>query len=275
MYLTEERLTRGTYHKEDETTLRVLSLGAGVQSSTILLMMMNGEIKPADVCIFADTGNEPKEVYEHLEKLKVMSTIPIHIVGDANIVDDVYDNVFNGFIKIPTYTRNEKGRIGISQRQCTLDYKIKPIHREIRRILGRQRLRYLSIEIVMGVSYDEMQRMAYPEKEWGIHCYPLVSNLLTREDCIKYYEDNGMPKPPRSSCIMCPYRSDREWLEMKEQKPQEFAEAVKFDYHIRDMQPIKNYISRHAVPLDKVDFTKGINQKQSLIDIECEGYCGH
>ena len=108
MYLKEERFTRGTYHKEDEPTLRVLSLGAGVQSSTILLMMINGEIKPADVCIFADTGNEPKEVYEHLEKLKVMSTIPIHIVGDSNIVQDVYDDVYNGFIKIPLYTRNEK-----------------------------------------------------------------------------------------------------------------------------------------------------------------------
>ncbi len=274
MYLKEERFTRGTYHKEDEPTLRVLSLGAGVQSSTILLMMMNGEIKPADVCIFADTGNEPKEVYEHLEKLKVMSTIPIHIVGDSNIVQDVYDDVYNGFIKIPLYTRNEKGKIGISQRQCTSDYKIKPIHREIRRILGRQRLRYTSIEIVMGVSYDEMRRMAYPEKEWGIHCYPLVANLLTREDCIKYYEDNGMPKPPRSACIMCPYRSDREWLEMKEDKPHEFAEAVEFDYRVRDMQPVKNYVSRHAIPLDKVDFNKGMNQDKELVDIECEGYCG-
>ena len=93
-----------------------------------------------------------------------MSTIPIHIVGDSNIVQDVYDDVYNGFIKIPLYTRNEKGKIGISQRQCTSDYKIKPIHREIRKILGRQRLRYTSIEIVMGVSYDEMRRMAYPEK---------------------------------------------------------------------------------------------------------------
>ena len=95
MYMEEERLTKGTYHKEDNPTLRVLSLGAGVQSSTVLLMMINGEIKPADVCIFADTGNEPKEVYEHLNRLKVMSTIPIHVVGNANIVKDVYDDVYN------------------------------------------------------------------------------------------------------------------------------------------------------------------------------------
>ena len=83
-----------------------------------------------------------------------------------------------------------------------------------------------------------------------------------------------MPKPPRSACIMCPYRSDREWLEMKEDKPHEFAEAVEFDYRVRDMQPVKNYVSRHAIPLDKVDFNKGMNQDKELVDIECEGYCG-
>ena len=86
MYLAEERFTKGTYHNQNEPTLRVLSLGAGVQSSTILLMMMNEEIKPADVCIFADTGNEPKEVYEHLEKLKTISTIPIHIVATQTLL---------------------------------------------------------------------------------------------------------------------------------------------------------------------------------------------
>lgn len=274
MYLKEERLTRGTYHKEDKPTLRVLSLGAGVQSSALLLMMMNGEVKPADICIFSDTGNEPKEVYKHLHKLMDMTTIPIKIVQESNIVNDVYEDKFNGFIKIPTYTRGDNGKVAISQRQCTMDYKIAPLHREIRRILGRQRLRYTSIEIVMGISYDELQRMAYPRKEWGIHCYPLVSNKITREDCIKYYEDRGYDRPPRSSCIICPYHSDSVWLEMKEDRPEEFAEAVKFDEHIRDKQPLKNYLSKHGIPLAKVDFKKGSKQDQELIDIECEGYCG-
>ena len=35
--------------------LRILSLGAGVQSSTIALMMKHGEIEPCDFAIFADT----------------------------------------------------------------------------------------------------------------------------------------------------------------------------------------------------------------------------
>jgi hypothetical protein len=47
--------------------MRILSLGAGVQSTTMALMAAVGEIadKP-DAAIFADTGWEPKAVYDHL-----------------------------------------------------------------------------------------------------------------------------------------------------------------------------------------------------------------
>jgi hypothetical protein len=47
--------------------MRVVSLGAGVQSTTMALMAAHGELTPMpDAAIFADTGWEPKAVYEHL-----------------------------------------------------------------------------------------------------------------------------------------------------------------------------------------------------------------
>ena len=52
--------------------MRILSLGAGVQSTALLLMMIHGEIPKADAVIFADTGWEPAAVYKHLEKLEVL-----------------------------------------------------------------------------------------------------------------------------------------------------------------------------------------------------------
>jgi len=50
--------------------LVVISLGAGVQSSTMALMAANGELPKPDCAIFADTGYEPKAVYRYLEFLK-------------------------------------------------------------------------------------------------------------------------------------------------------------------------------------------------------------
>jgi 3'-phosphoadenosine 5'-phosphosulfate sulfotransferase (PAPS reductase)/FAD synthetase len=49
------------------TQLRVLSLGAGVQSTTLALMAAHGEIEPPHCAIFADTGWEPRAVYDHLD----------------------------------------------------------------------------------------------------------------------------------------------------------------------------------------------------------------
>ena len=44
--------------------LHILNLGAGVQSTTLYLMFMRGDIKPQiDYAIFADTGEEPEAVY--------------------------------------------------------------------------------------------------------------------------------------------------------------------------------------------------------------------
>ena len=51
-------------------TLRVLSLGAGVQSSTLALMIHKGEIPMVDCAIFADTQAEPPKVYEWLKFIK-------------------------------------------------------------------------------------------------------------------------------------------------------------------------------------------------------------
>ena len=48
--------------------LEILSLGAGIQSTALYLMSLNGEFeKTPSAAIFADTQWEPKEVYEHVE----------------------------------------------------------------------------------------------------------------------------------------------------------------------------------------------------------------
>ena len=45
--------------------MHILSLGAGVQSSALALMFAKGELTPMPAgAIFADTGAEPKYVYD-------------------------------------------------------------------------------------------------------------------------------------------------------------------------------------------------------------------
>jgi hypothetical protein len=55
--------------------LTVISLGAGVQSSTMALMAADGELPKPDCAIFADTGNEPKAVYDLFRIFKESFTL--------------------------------------------------------------------------------------------------------------------------------------------------------------------------------------------------------
>ena len=63
----------------------IISLGAGVQSSTMALMAAHGEITPMPDCaIFADTQWEPAAVYKHLEKLERALPFPVYRVTAGN-----------------------------------------------------------------------------------------------------------------------------------------------------------------------------------------------
>ena len=64
-------------------THRYLSLGAGVQSSTALLLAARGDIAPFDAAIFADTGWEPAAVYAHLDRLEEAGVVPDADAGDV------------------------------------------------------------------------------------------------------------------------------------------------------------------------------------------------
>lgn len=266
-------------------TLRVLSLGAGVQSTTLLLMMLEGEIEPADHVIFADTGWEPRNVYEHLDYLRGLmdeAGMPFHMVSAGNIRDDFLSGD-RRFASMPLHVRNEEGKKAMVRRQCTSDYKIAPLMKEQRRLAGLkpgQRCSEHRVTTIIGISYDEVQRMRDPQFSWIRHEYPLIDRRLTRHDCLAWCEARGYPMPPRSACIGCPFKNQEEWRHLRTM-PEEWADAVAFDEALRADERINTrfrgeaYLHSSLRPLSEVDLRsneeKGI---LSLFDQECEGMCG-
>jgi hypothetical protein len=64
----------------------IISLGAGVQSSTMALMAAAGEILPMPDCaIFADTHAEPRAVYDWLDWLTKQLPFPVIRVSQGNL----------------------------------------------------------------------------------------------------------------------------------------------------------------------------------------------
>lgn len=120
-----------------EPTIRVLSLGAGVQSTTLLLMACEGILPKLDAAIFADTGWEPRRVYEHLDLITAVSAkagIPVLRVSKGSLREDVLNP--DKLSAIPAYTLRADGHKGMQSRKCTQKYKLTPIHTQVRRMLG-------------------------------------------------------------------------------------------------------------------------------------------
>jgi len=109
--------------------VRVLSLGAGVQSTTLLLMAREGELD-LDAAVFADTQWEPAAVYAHLVWLESVSPVPIERVTHGDIRALTVSATRSA--SLPFYVQQTNGAQGMQQRQCTKEYKIAPIRRWLR-----------------------------------------------------------------------------------------------------------------------------------------------
>ncbi|GGJ90071.1 hypothetical protein GCM10010123_19900 [Pilimelia anulata] len=100
--------------------LRVLSLGAGVQSSALLVAACHGLVERFDVAVFADTGWEPVAVYAHLlrlERYAAAHRIRVVRVGAGNIRLDALDPAHR-FASMPLFTLSPDGKPGMARRQC-------------------------------------------------------------------------------------------------------------------------------------------------------------
>jgi hypothetical protein len=276
--------------------IRLLSLGAGVQSSTMALMAAKGELPMPKAAIFADTQAEPESVYKWLDWLEKQLPYPVYRVTAGSLTDTqlrtrISQKTGNIYIKnmIPAYVAKGGGGSGLLARRCTGDFKVKPILRKAKEIAQipkhtRNDKKGPRVEQWIGISIDEAHRMKPSQEWWAVNTWPLIDKGMTRKDCLNWMLKNGFPTPPRSACIYCPFHSDHEWKRLRNEEPEEWDKAVKFDYDLRaavsqatGTAKLSGDVFLHAslVPLDKVDFQSLPEKNQlSLFGNECEGLCG-
>lgn len=284
--------------------VHVLNLGAGVQSTTLYLMFMAKQIRdedtgipvPLDCAIFADTGDEPKAVYEHLKWLQSLNGVPILVRSKGRLSDDLMraeNFTKQRFASIPAYTMlpgdDDKGHL---RRQCSREYKVDVIERAIRRdVLGLQPRRSIpkSVRLTqhVGISLDEAGRFTRMQKNrpLGLMRAPLIEKFMTREACLMWLEEFGnVPHiVPRSACVFCPFHDDQEWLNIKA-VPEDWNHAVAVDEALRKPGVIVNrnmdaeiFVHRSCQPLTQIDFApKAKDDRQASIPFwrECLGVCG-
>ena len=240
--------------------LRILSLGAGVQSSTLLMMSCKEAIERYDFAIFADTGWEPAEVYRWLGWLEANSSIPIiRVTSGINIFTDLMryqksEGNAGTWFSLPFHLRcPETGADGLGRRQCTERLKIRPINYWLREHLGcpgRKRVPAGAVDISLGFSTDEARRAKPSTRKWQRFNFPLLDLGMSRTDCLQWVSKHYGLTPPKSACIGCPFRSPMEWLGIRE-NADEWEQAQAFDHAIRRhrLMDKSQYLHRKRIPL--------------------------
>jgi hypothetical protein len=239
-------------------------------------MIARQELPPVDCAIFADTGWEPQAVYEWLDWLETQLPFPVHRVSAGNIRQDQINRSkpSSGRIAaVPWFTLSPKGKAGMGRRQCTSEYKLRPLQRKVVELMGGQRPRG-GCEMLIGISMDEVWRMKPSRVRYIVNQFPLIEKGITRQACLRWMEERQYPKPPKSSCIGCPFHSDAQWRALT---PEEFADAVEVDRAIRNQPRFRGqqFMHKSMKPLEEVDLSTAEERGQlNLFLNECEGMCG-
>lgn len=305
--------------------LVVLHNGGGVQTGTICEMIHDGLVEKPQAVIQADTGDEPSYIYKQWERDKMLMkavNVPYLVVSNGNLHDDIYGG--GRFAAMPLFTIRKNGKRGKKQkiadgqmgmfelsdfeeeieqienfglttqieykgkmrRQCTREYKIVPIEREIRTMLLEMGLAKETnhkppqirinpgtiVESWIGYTTDEIERVnRLYQAKWQRFRFPLIEMRMSKADCLQWLKDNNKPPRLSSACKKCPLIGNKQRRQIRDNDPDGWQETLQFDDDLRSgklriVATAKGdlYLSNQFIPLRDVNIDDDSNQSSFL-----------
>ena len=266
-----------------DNPLKILSLGWGVQSWTLAAMAALGEIPMPDYAVHADTTHEMQGTYAHAAKwtpwLEEHGIPVVTVQASEKMLATAEWEKYPEGLGIPAYSIELKtGSEGQIRRECTADWKIMPLRRFARSIIGKTSPE--CVEMWMGISLDEWQRMRTADVKYIKNVYPLVDRRRSRAYCIAWLEQHGLDVPPKSACTFCPFHNKDHWKRLKQAGGADWEEAVAVDGLIRNLgrgrgTEFQNFVHPSRIPLEEaVRIPEDYGAKQMEMDMPCDsGHC--
>lgn len=271
--------------------MKILSFGAGMQSTALALMSCENAIHKTpvhplvpiyDAVIICDLGLEPHWVKDQMEftRRACESAGIFFKVLDTPLYQDFMKNFGERrTVSIPWWTLRDDGHKSKMPRNCTIDYKVNEITKFIRHeLLGYRKFQRLKQEDIkahemhMGFSLEEQRRCHENPHKLFVNKFPLVEMGMVRADCYKYILEVWGLDTKASACAFCPFHRNYFFQYLKKNEIETYSELLKMDELLRDKNPKPPmdsdlFISRSRKRL--VDLTP-----EDCNDAECFEYCG-
>ncbi len=222
----------------DHSNADCFSFGGGVQSTAALVLAAQGE-HPLTRFVMANVGDDSENpdtvtyIEEHAKPYAAAHDLELIIVRKTwrdgkqwSLLRYLHE--VESSIPIPVRLPGA----GPTNRLCTIRWKMEPIVRWQR----DRGATFASPAVVgIGISTDEIQRARtssrFPEQTLN---YPLLDLGLSRQDCFNIIDDAGLPRPPKSSCWFCPFKSKEQWRQTRREHPETWDKAVALEQMLID-----------------------------------------
>jgi 3'-phosphoadenosine 5'-phosphosulfate sulfotransferase (PAPS reductase)/FAD synthetase len=250
----------------------ILSVSGGKDSSALAIYMSDRDewrrrlgkptMEPAKAVemeyVFCDTKEELPETYEYLDKLEAFLRKPIERLCDDRGFKHWLE-VYQGFLPGPNV------------RWCTRMLKLKPFED------------YIGDDFVysyIGIRADEERDSSLLKKPNISVVYPFKEDGITRDDVIRILNESGASLPKyyewrtRSGCYFCFFQRKSEWVGLKENHPDLFEKAKKFEAYSNEIggsytwsqgESLEAMSSPERITQIKANHIKAIKQKRKAL----------
>lgn len=197
----------------------VLGLSGGRDSAALAIFMRQQHPELEIEYFFTDTGKELPEVYEFLGRLEGFLGKPItRLNPDRDF--DFWLKQYNDFLPSP------------QTRWCTRQLKIRPFEQWIRPWLEAD----IKVYSYIAIRADEEYREGHTSKHENLLTQlPFKESGIRKADVLDILDDSGLGLPryyewrTRSGCTFCFFQQKIEWVRLKEQHPDAFEEAKRYE----------------------------------------------
>jgi 3'-phosphoadenosine 5'-phosphosulfate sulfotransferase (PAPS reductase)/FAD synthetase len=233
--------------------MRVLNMGAGVQTTAILLEFW----KRYDYVIFADTGDEKKSTYEYIENY-------LKPFCQSKNLEWITVKSHKGTLM--EHCMKEKIIPIKMRRWCTQDFKVRPIQKKLKELGATAKNPIISD---IGISFDESHRANFTnDRKFQVMEYPLLDYKLTRKDCYDIILKHNFPLPEKSGCDFCMFQKRSELRKLALNDPERFEKIVKMEKNSYD------YPKRPLVGSFVLDGILNSNTLDEYMEESCDsGHC--
>lgn len=209
----------------------VVCFGGGLNSTALLVKWTLDGNGPVDRILFADTGGERPETYEHIRRfsdwLVVNGQPPIEVIRKGGRQETLEEDVLR---------RSTLPSIAFGGfKTCSIKYKVQPQEQTINKWEMARRFWKNNNKVIkiVGYGYEEQKRIAKArlEDEKYYLRFPLNEWKVDRDGCVEIVKRAGLPVPGKSSCFFCPSTKKEEILALP---PELKARAIRIEVQAKE-----------------------------------------